>query len=48
MSEWDQAVLRGAALMDAYGELTGRDAPSVEDLLVDLLAYRQAEQESVA
>ena len=42
MSEYDQAVLRGAALMQAYEELTGLDAPSVEDLLVDLLAYRAA------
>ena len=47
MSDYDAAVLRGAALMDAYAELTGQD-PSVEDLLVDLLAYRAAEQESVA
>lgn len=41
MTDYDQAVLRGAALMDAYADLTGQD-PSVEDLLVDLLAYRAA------
>ena len=46
VSDYDAAVLRGAALMDAYAELTGQD-PSVEDLLVDLLAYRAAGQEAV-
>lgn len=42
MSDYDAAVLRGAALMDAYAELTGQEPASVEDLLVDLLAYRAA------
>jgi hypothetical protein len=42
MSDYDAAVRRGAALMDAYAELTGEQEPVVEDLLVDLLAYRAA------
>ena len=42
VSDYDAAVLRGAALMDAYAELTGEQEPVVEDLLVDLLAYRSA------
>lgn len=41
MTDYDQAVMRGAALMEAYADLTGYEA-SVEDLLVDLLAYRAA------
>ena len=42
MSDYDQAVMRGAALMEAYADLTGQEPASVEDLLVDLVAYRQA------
>ena len=42
MNDYDLAVMRGAALMEAYVELTGRGPVSVEDLLVDLVAYRQA------
>ena len=42
MTDYDQAVMRGAALMEAYAELTGEREPVVEDLLVDLLAYRAA------
>ena len=43
MTDYDQAVMRGAALMEAYMDLTGAGVePAVEDLLVDLLAYRQA------
>ena len=41
MSDYDAAVMRGAALMEAYADLTGQE-PAVEDLLVDLVAYRQA------
>ena len=43
MTDYDQAVMRGAALMEAYMDLTGVSAePAVEDLLVDLLAYLAA------
>ena len=42
MKDYDLAVARGAALMEAYAELTGEREPVVEDLLVDLLAYRAA------
>jgi hypothetical protein len=28
--------------MEAYADLTGQEPASVEDLLVDLVAYRQA------
>jgi hypothetical protein len=42
MTDYDLAVARGAALMEAYINLTGQAAPSVEELLVDLVAYRQA------
>lgn len=49
MSDFDQAVMRGAALVEAYMDLTGVSVePAVEDLLVDLLAYRQAVKEDVA
>jgi hypothetical protein len=41
MTDYDLAVARGAALMEAYADLTGQE-PAVEDLLVDLLAYRSA------
>ena len=47
MTDYDQAVMRGAALMDAYADLTGDHEPQIEDLLVDLLAYRAAGQEAV-
>lgn len=42
MSDFDLAVARGAALMEAYADLTGQEPASVEDLLVDLVAYRSA------
>ena len=42
MTEYEQAVMRGAALMDAYTDITGDHEPALEDLLVDLLAYRAA------
>lgn len=42
MTDYDLAVARGAALMEAYINLTGQPAPSVEELLVDLVAYRAA------
>ena len=42
MSDFDLAVARGAALMEAYADLTGKEPASVEDLLVDLVAYRSA------
>ena len=49
MTDYDLSVMRGAALMEAYMDLTGVSAePAVEDLLVDLVAYRQASQEDVA
>ena len=48
MTDYDLSVMRGAALMEAYGELTGVDAPAVEELIVDLVAYRQASAEDVA
>jgi hypothetical protein len=48
MTDYDLAVLRGAALIEAYINLTGQPAPSVEELLVDLVAYRQAVTEDVA
>ena len=49
MTDYDQAVMRGAALMEAYMDLTGAGVePAVEDLLVDLLAYRAAVDEDVA
>jgi hypothetical protein len=35
-------------LMEAYAELTGREDATVEDLIVDLVAYRQASVEDVA
>jgi hypothetical protein len=41
-------VMRGAALMEAYAELTGREDVTVEDLIVDLVAYRQAVGEDAA
>ena len=42
MTEYDLSVMRGAALMEAYGELTGVNAPAVEELIVDLVAYLSA------
>ena len=42
MTEYDLSVMRGAALIEAYGELTGVDAPAVEELIVDLVAYLAA------
>ena len=30
MSEWDRAVLRGAALVEAYVDLTGNPEPVLE------------------
>ena len=41
VSEFDAAVLRGAALMDTYEQITGH-APTVEELIVDLLAWKDA------
>ena len=48
MTDYDLSVMRGAALMEAYGELTGVDAPAVEELIVDLVAYRQASRKDAA
>jgi hypothetical protein len=42
MTDYDLAVARGAALMETYADLTGQEPASVEDLLVDLVAYRSA------
>ena len=48
MTEYDLSVMRGAALMEAYGELTGADAPAVEELIADLVAYRSAGEGEMA
>lgn len=41
--DWDRAVLRGTALVDAYKELTGTEDVEIEQMIVDLLAWRQGE-----
>lgn len=48
MNDWDRAVLKGAALVDAYKELTGTEDVEVEQMIVDLLAWRQGEPDQLA
>lgn len=45
MDDWDRAVLRGTALVDTYKELTGTDEVEVEQMIVDLLAWRQGDRD---
>ena len=47
LNELDRAVLRGKALMDWYGQaFTMLGERTVEDAMVDLIAYREAEKET--
>ena len=46
LNDLDRAVLRGKALMDWYGQaFTMLGERTVEDAMVDLIAYREAERE---
>ena len=44
MNDYDKAVLRGAALIGYYCEMIGKES-TVEDLIVDLLAWKQEGEE---
>ena len=46
MNDLDRAVLRGKALMNFYGNAFALADVTVEDAMVDLIAYREAEKET--
>lgn len=48
MTEFDWAVLRGSALIEAYRDLTGIKDPTAEDLITDVLAWKFCDAEVAA
>lgn len=46
MDDLDRAVLRGKALMNFYTNAFDLADVNVEDAMIDLIAYREAERET--